>query len=40
MTANNALDRTVVHRGRAVLATDCVLASAELASWPAGHQDR
>lgn len=40
MLSNNALDRTVNHRGRAVLAMNCVLAGAEWQRWPAGHQDR
>ena len=40
MTANNALDRTVKQRGRAVLAMDCVLAGSEGQWWPAGQQDR
>jgi len=29
LTPNNALERTVRHRGRFVLAMDCVLAEAE-----------
>jgi hypothetical protein len=29
MTSNNTLERTVMHSGRAVLAMDCVLASAQ-----------
>ena len=40
MTYNNALDRTVNHRGRTVLAMDCVLAGAQQQQWLAGHQDR
>jgi hypothetical protein len=38
--SSNALDRTVIQRGRVVLAVDCVLAGAESALWPAGQQDR
>jgi hypothetical protein len=38
--SNNALDRTVEQGGRAVLAIDCVLAGAELASWSAGQLGR
>jgi hypothetical protein len=34
------LELTVMHRGRAVLAMDGVLAGAETASWPAAQQDR
>jgi hypothetical protein len=33
--ANNTLQRTVVHRGRAVLAMDCVLGGAQRRSWSA-----
>jgi hypothetical protein len=29
MTANNTLERTMVHRGRIVLAMDCMLADAQ-----------
>ena len=34
MTANNAFERTGDHRGRAVLAIDCVLGGAE---WAVCH---
>jgi hypothetical protein len=37
---NNALERTVVHRGRAVLAVDCVLGGARWRSWPAAQLSR
>ena len=40
MTANNTLERTEDHRGRTVLAIDCVLAGAEAASWPAAQLGR
>jgi hypothetical protein len=40
MTANNALERTVTHRGRIVLAMDCVLADAQGRSWPAAQLGR
>jgi hypothetical protein len=40
MTSNNALDRTVKQRGRAVLAMDCVLAGAEESRRPAGQLGR
>jgi hypothetical protein len=40
MTHNNSFDRTVTHRGRAVLAMDCALAGAESESWPAGQLNR
>jgi hypothetical protein len=39
-SANNALDRTVKHRGRTVLAMDCVLAGAEEAPWSAAQLGR
>jgi hypothetical protein len=40
MTSNNALQRTGDHRGRPVLAIDCVLAGAELASCLAAELGR
>jgi hypothetical protein len=40
MTPNNAFERIVGHRGRTVLAMDCVLAGAEIASWPAAQLGR
>ena len=40
MTANNTLERTVVHRGRIVLAMDCVLADAQWQRWSAAQLDR
>ena len=40
MHANNALERTPRHRGRAVLAMNCVLAGTEAASWPAAQLGR
>jgi hypothetical protein len=40
MTANNALERTGGHRGRAVLAIDCVLGGAEWASCQAAQLGR
>jgi len=40
MPANNALERTVIHRGRPVLAMDCVLAWAQRRSWPAAQLGR
>ena len=38
--ANNTLERTVNHRGRIVLAMDCVLADAQWRRWPAAHLGR
>jgi hypothetical protein len=40
MTANNTLHRTGKHRGRTVLAMDCVLAGAQLAPCLAGELGR
>jgi hypothetical protein len=40
MTANNTLERTVVHLGRFVLAINCVLAEGELLRWPAAQLSR
>ncbi len=37
---NNALERTVNHRGRIVLAIDCVLADAQLGRWRAAQVGR
>jgi hypothetical protein len=38
--SNNALERTVIHQGRTVLAMDCALAGAQRRLWPAAQQDR
>jgi hypothetical protein len=40
MTANNALERTGGHRGRTVLAIECVLAGAQWASCLAAQLNR
>jgi hypothetical protein len=40
MTANNALQRIVIHRGHAALATDFALAGVEWASCPSAEFDR
>jgi hypothetical protein len=40
MTSNNTLERTVIHRGRPVLAMDCVLARAQSRSWSAAQLGR
>ena len=40
MTSNNSLERQSISGGRPVLATDCVLAGAEMAPWRAAQQDR
>jgi hypothetical protein len=40
VTANNALQRTVVHRGRPVLAMNCALAGAENRLWLAAELGR
>jgi hypothetical protein len=40
LTPNNTLERTVMHRGRIVLAMDCVLADAQWRSWPAAQLGR
>ena len=37
MTANYVLEHTVKHRGRTVLAMDCVLAGAQWRSCPAAQ---
>jgi len=38
--SNNAFERTGIHRGRAVLAMNCVLGGAESAPWPAAQLGR
>jgi hypothetical protein len=40
MPSNNAFERTGEHRGRTVLAMDCVLAGAEMQRWPAAQLGR
>lgn len=40
MTPNKLMDRTVIHRGRAVLALNGVLGGAMNQRWPAGHRGR
>ena len=40
MTANNTLERTVTHCGRAVLAMDCVLGGGQWRSWLAAQLGR
>ena len=40
MRANNTLERTVNHRGRPVLAVDCVLARAQRRSCLAAQRGR
>ena len=40
MRPNNALERSVNHGGRIVLAIDCALADAQWRRWPAAQQDR
>jgi hypothetical protein len=40
MLANNTFERTVGHRGRAVLAINCALGGAELAPWQAAQLGR
>ena len=40
MQPNNALERAVARRGRAVIAMDCVLGGAEWASCPAAQLGR
>ena len=40
MTANNSLQRTVGHPDHTVLATDCVLAGAEVASAVDAERER
>src|SRR4051812_41455983 len=39
-TSNNTLERTVEHRGRIVLAMDCVLADPQWRWWPAAQLGR
>jgi len=38
--SNNTLERTVIHRGRFVLAKDCVLGEAQWRRWPAAQLGR
>jgi hypothetical protein len=38
--SNNAFERTVIHRGRAVLAMDCVLGGAQWRQWSAAQLGR
>ena len=40
MQANNTLERAVNHRGRIVLAIDCVLADLQSWLWPAAQLGR
>jgi hypothetical protein len=40
MLSNNTLERTVSHRGRIVLAMDCVLADAQWRRWAAAQLNR
>ena len=40
LPSNNALERADGHRGRAVLAMNCVLGGAEQAPWPAAQLGR
>jgi hypothetical protein len=40
MRSNNTLERTGGHRGRFVLAMDCVLAEAEWRQWLAAQLGR
>ena len=40
LLSNNALERPGERRGPAVLAMDCVLGGAEVASWPAAQLNR
>lgn len=40
MQPNNTVERTVGHRGRAVLAMDCVLGGAERAPCQTAQLDR
>lgn len=40
MTANNALQRNVIHRGSPVPAMDGVLAGTEWAAWPSAELGR
>ena len=40
MRSNNALEQTVMHRGRPVLAMNCALTEAEDGPWPAAELDR
>jgi hypothetical protein len=40
MTSNNTLERTVINRGRFVLAIDCVLGEAQCGRWPAAQLGR
>jgi hypothetical protein len=37
MLPNNTFERTVIHRGRTVLAINCVLAGAQWRSWSAAQ---
>ncbi len=37
---NKSFQRSVLHRGRTVLAIDCVLAGAQWQRWPAAELNR
>jgi len=40
MLSNNTFERTALHRGRAVLAMDCVFGGAQWRWWPAAQLSR
>jgi hypothetical protein len=40
LQSNYSLERTASHRGRIVLAMDCVLADAQWRLWPAAQLGR
>jgi hypothetical protein len=40
VTSNNTFERTEVHRGRAVLALNCVLGGAQQERWSAAQLGR
>jgi hypothetical protein len=40
VTPNHTLERTMIHRGRTVLAMECVLGGAQWRSCPAAQLDR
>jgi hypothetical protein len=40
LSSNKTLERTVIGRGRIVLAMDCALADAQCRRWPAVQRNR
>ena len=40
MPSNKSFQRSVIHRGRTVLAMNCALAGAQMQRWPAAELNR